>query len=54
MTAQRKHMYKEIVCVVFGVLLLVLESPAGAQQAKKVPRIGLLTGTLDWSGEALR
>src|SRR5215469_3651955 len=42
MTAQRKSVRKEIVCVVFGVLLLALGSPAEAQQAKKVARIGFL------------
>ena len=45
MTALRKSAHKEIVCVVFGVLLLALGSPAEAQQAKKVPRIGYLSGT---------
>src|SRR5499433_1362439 len=45
MTAQRMFAHKEIVCVVFGVLLLALGSPAEAQQAKKVPRIGYLSGT---------
>jgi len=42
MTAQRKSAHKEIVCVVFGVLFLALGSPAEAQQAKKLPRIGFL------------
>ena len=43
MTAQRKSVHKEIVCVVFGVLLLALESPGVAQQPeKKIPRIGYL------------
>src|SRR5215471_6150164 len=43
MTAQRKPVHKEMVCVVFGVLLLALSFPAEAQQsAKKVPRIGFL------------
>src|SRR5262249_52558201 len=42
MKAQRKSVRKEIVCVVFGVLLLALGSPAEAQQAKKVHRIGYL------------
>src|SRR5215469_1884408 len=42
MIAQRKSVHKEIVCVVFGALLLALGSPARAQQPKKVPRIGFL------------
>src|SRR5215470_2011746 len=42
MTAQRKSVHKEIVCVVFGALLLALGSPAEAQEAKKVARIGFL------------
>src|SRR5215467_3133926 len=42
MTAQRKSVHKEIVCVVFGALLLALGSPAGAQQAGKIFRIGYL------------
>jgi len=42
MTALRKSVHKEIVCVVFGVLLLALGSPAQAQQAQKIPRIGFL------------
>ena len=45
MTAQRMFAHKEIVCVVFGVLLLALGSPAEAQQPKKVPRIGFLSVT---------
>jgi len=50
MTAQRKSMHKEIVCVVFGTLLLALGSPAEAQQAKKVSRIGsLATGSISTS-----
>ena len=36
MTAQRKFLHKEIVCVVFGALFLALGSPAEAQQAKKI------------------
>ena len=44
MTAQRKSVHKEIVCVVFGALLLALGSPGEAQQAsKKIPRIGFLS-----------
>ena len=42
MRAQRKAVHKEIVCAVFGALLLALGSPGGAQQAKKVYRIGVL------------
>src|SRR5262252_3851712 len=42
MTAQRKSVHKEIVCVVFGALLLALGSSADAQQTKKIPRIGYL------------
>jgi len=42
MTGQRKSVRKEIVCVVFGVLL-ALSFPAEAQQPKKIPRIGYLT-----------
>src|SRR5262249_49445316 len=42
MTAQRKSLHKEIVCVVFGTLLLALGSPAEAQQQAKVPKIGFL------------
>ena len=42
MTAQRKSV-KEIVCVVFGALLLALGSPGAAQQPKKIPRIGYLS-----------
>src|SRR5215813_14621336 len=50
MTAQRKSVHKEIVCVVFGALLLALGSLAEAQQAKKVPRIGsLATGSISTS-----
>ena len=40
MTAQRKSVHKEIVCVVFGVLLFALGSPAEAEQTGKVFRIG--------------
>jgi putative ABC transport system substrate-binding protein len=43
MTALRKSVQKEIVCVVFAVLL-ALGSPAEAQQASKVPKIGFLVG----------
>src|SRR5215467_15643627 len=43
MTAQRKSVLKEIVCVVFGALLLCLGSSAEAQQPKKVPRIGYMS-----------
>src|SRR5215471_6101775 len=42
MTAQRKSLHKEIVCVVFGTLLLALGSSAEAQQAGKIFRIGFL------------
>jgi len=42
MTAQRKSVHKEMVCVVFGVLLSALSFSAEAQQPKKVPRIGFL------------
>ena len=42
MTAQRKSVHKEIVCVVFGVLLFALGSPAEAEQTGKVFRIGFL------------
>ena len=42
MTAQRKSV-KEIVCVVFGALLLALGSPGAAQQPKKILRIGYLS-----------
>src|SRR5262250_1356541 len=42
MTAQRKPVHKEIVCVVFGALLLALGSLGEAQQSGKVPRIGYL------------
>src|SRR5215471_15519477 len=42
MRPQRKSVHKKIVCVVFGVLLLALGSPAQAQQAQKIPRIGFL------------
>src|SRR5262249_25081647 len=45
MTALRKSVHKEIVCILFGFLLLALGSPAESQQAKKVPRIGYLVGT---------
>src|SRR5215813_10387227 len=45
MTAQRKSVHKEIVCVVFGVLLLAWGSLADAQQPKKVPRIGYLSAS---------
>src|SRR5499427_10717996 len=45
MTAQRKSVHKKIVCVVFGVLLLALGSPAEAQQAKRISRIGFLSTT---------
>src|SRR5215813_2281393 len=41
MTGQRKSVHKEIVCVVFGVLL-ALGSPAKAQQTGKIFRIGFL------------
>src|SRR5215472_15507979 len=44
MTAHRKSVHKEIVCVVFGTLLLALGSQAEAQQAKKIARIGYLSG----------
>jgi len=43
MTAQRKSAHKEIVCVVFGALLLALGSPVEAQQANKISRIGFLS-----------
>src|SRR5262249_16797180 len=42
MTAQRKSVHREIVCVVFGALLLALGSPVQPQQPKKVFRIGYL------------
>src|SRR5215472_8025046 len=42
MTAQRRSLYKEIICVVFGGLLLALGSPGEAQQPGKVPRVGYL------------
>ena len=45
MTAQRKSAHKEMVCVVFGVLLLALGSPGEAQQPKKVPRIEFLSAS---------
>ena len=56
MTAQRKSGRKEIVCVVFGALLLALGSPAEAQQpVGKVPRIGVLaTGSASDEPTALR
>jgi len=44
-TAQRKSAHKEMVCVVFGVLLLALGSPGEAQQPKKVPRIEFLSAS---------
>src|SRR5262250_232860 len=43
MTGQRKPEHKEIVCVLFGSLLLALGSPAHAQQPKKVPRVGFFS-----------
>src|SRR5215813_11992862 len=43
MTAQRKPVHKEMVCVVFGVLLLALSFSAEAQQTKKVFRLGYLS-----------
>ena len=42
MRAQRKSVHKKMVCVGFGALLLALGSPAGAQQAGKIFRIGYL------------
>ena len=45
MTAQRKSAHKEMVCVVFGVLLLALGSPGEAQQPKKVPRVEFLSAS---------
>ena len=42
MTTHRESLHKEMVCVVFGVLL-ALSFPAEAQQPKKIPRIGYLT-----------
>jgi putative ABC transport system substrate-binding protein len=42
MTTQRKSLHKEIVCVVFGALLLALGFSAEAQQSRKVFRIGFL------------
>jgi len=42
MTEQRKSVHKEIVCVVFGALLLAWGSLADAQQSKKVFRMGVL------------
>jgi putative ABC transport system substrate-binding protein len=44
MTAQRKPVHKKITCAAFGVLLLALGSQAQAEQAKKIPRIGILLG----------
>src|SRR5262249_38300132 len=55
MTAQRKSVRKEIVCVVFGVLLLAWGSLAEAQQPKKIPRIGFLSGgSASFRDEAFR
>src|SRR5215469_12730088 len=45
MTAQRKFLHKEIVCVVFGAVLLCVGSPAEAQQPEKTRWIGYLTGS---------
>ena len=36
-------MDKKVICLALGAMLLALSFPAEAQQAKKVPRIGLLT-----------
>src|SRR5215470_14399393 len=44
MTAPRKSVHKEIVCVVFSALLLALGSPGEAQQPRKIVRIGYLAG----------
>jgi putative ABC transport system substrate-binding protein len=44
MTAQRKPVHKEMVCVLFGALLLALGSPGEAQQPGKIFRIGFLDG----------
>src|SRR5262249_21883453 len=43
MTAQRKSVHKEVVCVVFGALLLALGVSGEAQQPKKVFRLGYLS-----------
>src|SRR5215470_17745028 len=43
MTALRKSVHKEIVCVVFGALLLALGASAEAQQPKRIPRIAYLS-----------
>src|SRR5262245_11728660 len=43
MTAQRKSVHKEVVCVVFGALLLALGVSGEAQQTKKVFRLGYLS-----------
>ncbi len=40
----RKFMRKKVICLVLGALLLALSFPIEAQQPKKVPRIGFLTG----------
>ena len=45
MTALRKSAHREIVCVVFGALLLAWGSLAEARQPKKVFRIGYLSAT---------
>jgi putative tryptophan/tyrosine transport system substrate-binding protein len=43
-TAQRKSAHRGITCAFFGVLLLALGSPGEAQQPKKVPLVGFLSG----------
>jgi len=54
MTAQCKSVHKEIVCVVFGALLLALGSPVEAQQPAKTVQIGYLdNGTAAGSAELL-
>jgi len=50
MTALQKSAHREIVCVVFGALLLAWGSLAEAQQTKKVPRIGWLSANSPSSG----
>ena len=49
MTAQRKSVRKEMMCVVLAALLLALGSPTEAQQARKVPRIGVLAASSPFS-----
>ncbi len=49
---REKKMRKKLVCFALGAMLLALSFPVEAQQPKKIPRIGVLSGGGDPRSQA--